>query len=137
MRPKTRHLCAILGVAVAVGTVAFMQSLVATNDHQATAVAERVLGGDFFRSVREMTEVGQKFACVRMALDYRPNGRVMQGPPMMAVAIAPTVDAGGLGKALTNRTDKTPNVVVTTALFAQTPLREQRRGHDAAARTSS
>ena len=122
MRPKTRHLCAILGVAVAVGTVAFMQSLVATNDHQATAVAERVLGGDFFRSVREMTEVGQKFACARMALDYRPNGRVMQGPPMMAVAIAPTVDAGGLGKALTNRTDKTPNVVVTTALFAQRRL---------------
>ena len=122
MRPKTRHLCAILGVAVAVGTVTFMQSLVSTNDHQATAVAKRVLSGDFFRSVREMTEGGQKFACARMALDYRPNGRVMQGPPMMAVAIAPTVDVGGLGKALTNRTDKTPNVVVTTALFAQRRL---------------
>ena len=119
---KIRHLCAVLGVAVAVGIVTFMQSLVATNDHQATAVAERVLSGGFFRSVREMTEGGQKFACARMALDYRPNGRVMQGPPMMAVAIAPTVDVGGLGEALTNRTDKTPNVVVTTALFAQRRL---------------
>ena len=119
---KIRHLCAVLGVAVAVGAVTFMQSLVATNDHQATAVAERVLSGGFFRSVREMTEGGQKFACARMALDYRPNGRVMQGPPMMAVAIAPTVDVGGLGEALTNRTDKTPNVVVTTALFAQRRL---------------
>ena len=40
---KVRHICAILGVAIAVGTVTFMQGLVATNDHQAVAIAERLL----------------------------------------------------------------------------------------------
>ncbi len=43
MNVKVRHICAILGVAIAVGTVVFMQSLVATNDHQALAVARRLL----------------------------------------------------------------------------------------------
>ena len=37
---KIRHLCAIGGIAAAVGAVVFMQSLVATNDAQAVRVAE-------------------------------------------------------------------------------------------------
>ena len=73
---KARHICAICGVAIAVGSVVFMQSLVATNDHQATAVAERLL-----KAVP--VESGAETAF--FALDFRPNGRVMQGPPMMAV----------------------------------------------------
>ena len=40
---KARHICAVLGMAVAVGAVVFMQSLVATNDAQAVRVAERLL----------------------------------------------------------------------------------------------
>ena len=40
---KVRHLCAIIGVAVAAGSVVFMNSLVATNDRQSVAVAERIL----------------------------------------------------------------------------------------------
>ena len=117
---KVRHICAILGVAIAVGTVTFMQGLVATNDHQATAVAKRILNGQPFRDMREMQEGGQKFVCTRLTLDYRPNGRVMQGPPMMVTAIAPTVDLIGLGSVV-NRTE-IPNVVVTSALFAQRRL---------------
>ena len=40
---KARHICATLGIAAAVGAVVFMQSLVATNDRQAVAMAERML----------------------------------------------------------------------------------------------
>ena len=76
---KIRHICAVLGVAIAVGTVTFMQGLVATNDHQAVAVAERLL--------REVpVAAGAKVA--QFAIDYRPNGRVMQGPPLVACVAA-------------------------------------------------
>ena len=95
---KARHLCAVLGIAIAVGAVVFMQSLVATNDHQATAVAERLL--------KELP-VETDATLARLALDYRPDGRVMQGPPMMALlATQKGVDG----------------VVVTKALFAQRKL---------------
>ena len=40
---KARHVCAALGIAIAAGSVVFMQSLVATNDAQAVRVAERLL----------------------------------------------------------------------------------------------
>ncbi|MGN0832510.1 MAG: FtsX-like permease family protein [Kiritimatiellia bacterium] len=98
---KTRHLCAILGVAIAVGTVTFMQSLVATNDHQATAVAERLL---------QAVPVADDAETSVFALDYRPNGRVMQGPPMIAT-VATSDAALSPGEC-----------VVTRALFAQRRL---------------
>ena len=99
---KVRHVCAILGVAIAVGTVTFMQGLVATNDHQATAVAERLL--------REVP-VATNAAVAQFAIDYRPNGRVMQGPPMMACVatfLSPQLEPG--------------ECVVTKAMFAQRRL---------------
>ena len=76
---KTRHVCAVIGVAAAVGAVAFMQSLVATNDAQAVRVAERLLA--------EMPVEEGAMVC-SMQLDFRPDGRVMQGPPMMACIAA-------------------------------------------------
>ena len=102
MQMKVRHLCAILGVAIAVGAVAFMSSLVATNDHQATAVAERLL---------KAVPVAEDAQVARLALDYRPNGRVMQGPPMvvcLATSLSPQMKPG--------------ECVVTRALFAQRRL---------------
>ena len=72
---KARHICAILGIAVAVGAVVFMQSLVATNDAQAVRVAERLIAA---------LPVEKGAMVCRMQLDFRPDGRVMQGPPMMA-----------------------------------------------------
>ena len=72
---KTRYICAVLGIAVAVGAVVFMQSLVATNDAQAVRVAERLIAA-------LPVEIGAKVC--RMQIDFRPDGRVMQGPPMMA-----------------------------------------------------
>ena len=92
---KIRHLCAIGGIAAAVGAVVFMQSLVATNDRQAVAMAERML-----KAVP--VEAGAK--SVRLQLDFRPDGRVLQGPPMMAFAATQK----GLSGAL-----------VTKSLFAQ------------------
>ena len=78
---KIRHICAVLGVAIAVGTVVFMQGLVATNDHQATAVAERLL---------KEVPVAAEAKVAQFAIDYRPSGRVMQGPPLVA-CVATTV----------------------------------------------
>ena len=42
MQMKARHICAVLGIAAAAGAVVFTQSLVATNDAQAVAIAERL-----------------------------------------------------------------------------------------------
>ena len=98
---KARHFCAVAGVAIAVGAVVFMQSLAKTNDHQALAVAENLL---------KAVPVAAEAVVARFALDYRPDGRVMQGPPMMAV-VACESSATKLGEC-----------VVTRALFAQRRL---------------
>ena len=79
---RVRHICAIFGVAIAVGAVTFMQGLVATNDHQALAMAERLL--------REVP-VATNSVVAQFAIDYRPNGHVLQGPPMMACVAAQAV----------------------------------------------
>ena len=105
---KVRHVCAILGVAIAVGTVTFMQGLVATNDLQATAVAERLL-----KEVPVAT--GAKVA--QFAIDYRPNGHVMQGPPLVAC-----VAAGYEGKRKKEKGKRVGECIVTKAMFAQRKL---------------
>ena len=128
---RVRHICAILGVAIAVGTVVFMQGLVATNDHQAVAVAERLL-----KEVPVAT--GAKVA--QFAIDYRPKGRVMQGPPMMACVASdlrrqecrrPTLvdtSSGALAEPLAEAATflspqmKPGECVVTKAMFAQRRL---------------
>lgn len=97
---KVRHLCAIIGVAVAAGSVVFMNSLVATNDRQSVAVAERILSE---------VKVAPDAKISRMTLDFRPGGRVMQGPPL-SVTMA------------TDKNIATGGVVVTKALFAQRRL---------------
>lgn len=85
---KIRHVCAVLGVAAAVGAVVFVKSLVATNDRQSIAVAERLL--DKVKVVD-----GAKFSS--FALDHRPGGRVMQGPPLMAtVAVDDSIEEEGI-----------------------------------------
>ena len=106
VRLKTRQVCAVLGVAIAVGVVTFMQGLVETNDHQATAVAERLL---------KEVPVATNAAVARFVIDYRPNGRVMQGPPMMAC-----VATGPSGR---ETFDVRPGeCAVTKAMFAQRRL---------------
>ena len=95
---KARHICAVLGVAAAVGAVVFVRSLAATNDRQALAVAKRLIAA---------VPVPDGAQVARFALDFRPEGRVMQGPPLMAcVATKPGVKGA----------------VVTKALFAQRRL---------------
>lgn len=103
---KVRHICAILGVAIAVGTVTFMQGLVATNDHQAVAIAERLL---------KEVPVAAESIVAQFAIDYRPNGRVMQGPPMMAYV-------AGMNRHDVGRVMKPGDCVVTKAMFAQRRL---------------
>ena len=99
---KARNVCAVLGVAIAVGAVVFMRSLVATNDAQAERVAERLL---------EEVRVPAGTETLSFELDYRPDGRVMQGPPMRATV------------AVTDMSDiASDECVVTAALFAQRKL---------------
>lgn len=71
-----RRASAVLGSAFAAAAVVFMSSLVATNDRQAVSVAERLLAA---------IPVKAGAMTVSLAADYRPGGRVMQGPPLMAV----------------------------------------------------
>ena len=109
---KARHVCAAFGIALAVGAVVFMQSLVATNDAQAPAVAKRltapwaawkVEGLRLRGRGRPPMEKGEPSAakrpaplpkadlslpCLSMQIDYRPGGRVLQGPPMTCVVAA-------------------------------------------------
>ena len=105
---KVRHICAILGVAIAVGTVTFMQGLVETNDHQAVAVAERLL---------KEVPVATESVVAQFAIDYRPNGHVMQGPPLVAC-----VAAGYEGKREEGRGKRIGECIVTKAMFAQRRL---------------
>ena len=107
MRLKTRHVCAVLGVAIAVGVVTFMRGLVETNDRQAVAVAERLL---------KEVPVSATAEVANFAIDYRPNGRVMQGPPMMACVAAQAVPDAWC-PAL-----QPGECVVTRAMFAQRRL---------------
>ena len=89
---KARHICAVLGIAAAVGAVVFTQSLVATNDAQAVAIAERLI---------KAVPVDADARTVQLQLDFRPDGRVLQGPPMMAyVATRPGLDGALVTKAL-------------------------------------
>ena len=78
---KVRFLCAVLGVAISVAAVVFMRGLVATNDAQSERLAERLLSS---------VPVASDARICRAALDYRPEGRVMQGPPLMVVAATET-----------------------------------------------
>ncbi len=113
-RGKARFACAVAGLAVAVGTLVFMTSFVATNDAQAPRVAEAAcrpwgawrLDGIQMRfgrgrpaakpdSQKPDAAKGAKpprgpkpdlaLSAVSLTIDYRPGGHVMQGPPMVAL----------------------------------------------------
>ncbi|MBO4709074.1 MAG: ABC transporter permease [Kiritimatiellae bacterium] len=89
---RARHICAVLGIAAAAGAVVFTQSLVATNDAQAVAIAERLI---------KAVPVDADARTVQLQLDFRPDGRVLQGPPMMAfVATRKGLDGALVTKAL-------------------------------------
>ena len=96
---KARHVCAVVGVALAVGLVVFMHSLARSNDHQGLTFARQMLSA-------LPVEADAKVAM--LAPDYRPDGRPLQGPPLRAVIATRTdgsIPDGG--------------IVVSRALFAQ------------------
>ena len=82
---KVRHVCAILGIAIAVGAVVFVRSLIATNDRQSVAVAERLL---------KALPVATDAKVATLQLDFRPEGHVLQGPPMIAMIATRTGELG-------------------------------------------
>lgn len=136
---KARFACAVAGVAVAVGTLVFMTSLVATNNAQAPLAAQKgcapwaawrlegvqvgfrrgrppgakppsgerpVATASDSDSVAPARADGRRVADgprpdVRLrglgvTIDYRPGGRVLQGPPMRAfLAEAPATNVYG------------------------------------------
>ena len=122
---KARHICAVAGVAIAACTVVFMQSLVATNDAQAPEIARRISApwqSWKFEGLRMRARRGAppsqtatqtdspkrpsvplpsadlELKAVAMQIDYRPDGRVLQGPPMTCV-VAPAPSASPYGAA--------------------------------------
>ena len=108
-RGKARFLCAVLGIAAAVGAVVFTFSLTATNAAQAPALAKRATapwaawrfdwgeGGRRGRADLSLEVVGT-------TIDLRPGGRVLQGPPMRAVvARAPAENPYGCTKLVEGR----------------------------------
>jgi len=97
LRGKARFACAALGVAAAVAVVSFMTSLAATNKAQGPALAARALAA---------LPVAAGAETLDCTVDYRPDGRVMQGPPMRAtLATDPALDGDE------------PRVVVSKAMF--------------------
>ena len=120
-RGKARFACAMAGVAVASGVLVFVTSLVATNNAQAPRAAEAAcapwgawrLDGVQMRFGRGRPPKAAAAApdahrpprgprpdlslpAVALTIDYRPGGRVMQGPPMFALlAEAPPTNVYG------------------------------------------
>ncbi len=105
---KARELVAVLGIAIAAGSVIFMRSLVATNDNQSVSIAERLL---------DAVKIRGDAKTASFAVDHRPGGRVMQGPPMTALV---ATDDGIKGD----------GIVVSKALFAQRRLEVPPQGSD-------
>lgn len=119
---KARFLTAAAGVAIATGSVVFVSSLVATNSEQAPILASRAARpfeawkvegiktrrGSPVREKASRSEeskpragaIGQDsqakpdlvLRAASLSIDYRPGGRVLQGPPMMALVAE---DPGG------------------------------------------
>ncbi len=88
-RGKARFVCAAMGVAAACGAVVFMFSLTATNAAQAPALAKRATVPWAAWSLQEgVGKADLQMTLVGCTIDYRPGGRVLQGPPMRAVIAA-------------------------------------------------
>lgn len=101
VRGKARAACAVFGIAAACGACAFTFSLSATNAAQAPARARRAtapwaawrapeLRGGPRAPKGRPPEAAADLALdlVFCTIDYRPGGRVLQGPPMRAVVAA-------------------------------------------------
>ena len=90
-RGKARFLCALAGIAAATGAVVFTTSLGATNAAQAPLLAARAAAPWSAWTVDEakarVASPGADLTLETVALtvDYRPGGRVLQGPPMRAL----------------------------------------------------
>ena len=114
-RGKARFLCAVLGIAAAVGAVVFTFSLTATNAAQAPALARRAAApwaawrfdwgdGRSGESAASPSRADLLLKVVRASIDLRPGGRVLQGPPMRAViALAPGENPYGCTKLVEGR----------------------------------
>ena len=85
---KARFACAAVGIALAVGSLVFTTSLVATNNAQAPDAARKACAPWSAWQV-EGIERGQQpdllLDTLSLTVDYRPGGHVLQGPPMRAL----------------------------------------------------
>ncbi len=98
-RGKARFVCATLGIALATCALIFTTSLVATNRAQAPRRAARAAVPFAAWRVAALdtdARASEALQAVSLTLDYRPDGRVMQGPPMrVLLARAPTENIYG------------------------------------------
>ncbi len=96
-RGKARVVSATLGMALATGALIFTASLVATNRAQAPRRAVRAaVPFAAWRTDAQDARASLALDAVSLTLDYRLDGRVMQGPPMRVLfARAPSENIYG------------------------------------------
>lgn len=86
-----RTLCAAAGIAVAVAGIVFTASLAATNRAQGVRRAIRACAPWAMWQKADVAALPcagadtLPFSCVALTIDYRPGGRVLQGPPVRAL----------------------------------------------------
>ena len=104
LRGKVRFLSAVFGIAAAVGCIVFTEAIKSSNSAQGEFRARRISSpfeawrSDLkpFGAMRDRSQkpaenlpdavpADLKVDLASFAIDYRPDGRVLQGPPMRAV----------------------------------------------------
>ena len=102
-RGKARFACAAAGIAAACGALVFTFSLAATNAAQAPALAKRATA-PWAAWSQKGPRPDLALSLVDCTIDYRPGGRVLQGPPMRAtIAAAPAENPYGCTKLVEGR----------------------------------
>ncbi len=102
-RGKARFACAAAGIAAACGALVFTFSLAATNAAQAPALAKRATA-PWAAWSQKGPRPDLALSLVDCTIDYRPGGRVLQGPPMRAtIAAAPAANPYGCTKLVEGR----------------------------------
>lgn len=127
LRGKVRFLSAVAGIAAAVGCIVFTEALKSSNAVQGEAKARRMAapfaawrsdmkgpmrGRGPDRDVKRVETDLKPDMTLNLAsftIDYRPDGRVLQGPPMRAVLAEIPAEFDG--------SPTEPQVAVTKAMF--------------------
>lgn len=122
VRGKIRCLAAAVGVAAAAGCLVFTAALNSTNSAQGEKRAARIAAPwQAWLAGRPAAGADLSIAVAPLALDYRPDGRVLQGPPLVArLAHSPSGNIYGnaaVSGEMPQDSAAVPQVVVSKAML--------------------